>query len=401
MIQRSLLEQCVSDQREQLMKTNSGIERGIKSNITLRKEYITIITGIRRCGKSTLMHQLMHDLKEDFAYFHFEDPRIFGFAVEDFQKLEDVLGNVNYYFFDEIQNISEWELFVRKLHDQGKIICITGSNASLLSRELGTRLTGRNISKELFPFDFEEYCSFFGVAQTNQHVENYLINGGFPIYLATKDIAVLHQLLRDLLYRDIIARHGIRNGKIVEEIALYLISNVAKTYSLNGLKKTFGLGSANSVADYLSWLEDSYLFFSLPRFSWSLKSVAVNQKKIYTIDTGFAQANSLSFTSDKGRLFENMIYLALRRNHEQLYYFRENGECDFVIREKDKIVQAIQACYDLNTDNLKRELNGIKEAVSYFNLTEGTIVTLSQEDQFVDGNITIHVIPAVKWLRTF
>jgi predicted AAA+ superfamily ATPase len=399
MIQRSLLEQCVSDQRDQLLKTNSGIERVIKSNITLRKEYVTIVTGIRRCGKSTLMHQLIHDLNGEFAYFHFEDPRIFGFSVEDFQKLEAILGMVTYYFFDEIQNISGWELFIRKLHDQGKFICITGSNASLLSRELGTRLTGRNISKELFPFDFEEYCSYFNVDLTNDQLENYLSDGGFPIYLATKDIAVLHQLLRDLLYRDIIARHAIRNGKTVEELALYLISNVAKPYSLNGLKKIFELGSANSVADYLAWLEDSYLFFSLPRFSWSLKSIAVNQKKIYTIDTGFALANSLSFSTDKGRLFENMIYLALRRKHEQLYYFREKGECDFVIREKDKIVQTIQACYDLNSDNLKRELNGLKEAMAYFNLKEGMIVTLSQEDKFIDGNMIIHVLPAAKWLR--
>jgi predicted AAA+ superfamily ATPase len=338
-------------------------------------------------------------LDQDFAYFHFEDPRIFGFSVDDFPKLEEVLGEKYVYFFDEIQNIPHWELFVRKLHDKGKLICITGSNASLLSKELGTRLTGRNITKELFPFNYSEYCTFYSIDQDSDSVSKYMNDGGMPLFLKTREIAYLHQLLRDILYRDIIARHGIRNGKLVEELTLFLISNIAKPYSLNGLKKTFNLGSANSVSDYVSWLEDSYLFFTLPRFSWSLKSVAVNQKKIYSIDTGFAQANSLSFRSDKGRLFENMIYLSLRRKFTELYYFREKGECDFVVKEKDKVTQVVQSCYELNSDNLQRELNGLKEAMDFFGLHEGIIVTLDQTDSFTDGNKHIRVVSAKDWLK--
>jgi predicted AAA+ superfamily ATPase len=225
-------------------------------------------------------------------------------------------------------------------------------------------------------------------------------DGGVPIFLKTNDISYLHQLLRDILYRDIIARHGIRNGKIVEELTLYLISNIAKPYSLNGLKKIFNLGSANSVSDYVSWLEDSYLFFTLPRFSWSLKSVSVNQKKIYSIDTGFAQANSLSFSSDKGRLFENMIYLSLRRKFNDLYYFSDKGECDFVVKEKAKVTQVVQACFDLNSDNLQRELNGLKEAMDFFSLKEGTIVTMNQTDEFVQGDRRIQVVTANDWLKS-
>jgi predicted AAA+ superfamily ATPase len=159
------------------------------------------------------------------------------------------------------------------------------------------------------------------------------------------------------------------------------------------------LGSANSVSDYVSWLEDSYLFFTLPRFSWSLKSVAVNQKKIYSIDTGFAQANSLSFSSDKVRLFENMVYLSLRRKFSDLYYFREKGECDFVVKEKEKVTQVVQACYELNSDNLQREMNGMKEAMDFFGLQEGTIVTLNQSDLFVEKEKQIRVVSALDWLR--
>lgn len=399
MVLKLILETCVIDQRNQLMRTDLGVVRDSLQEIKLRKEFITIITGIRRSGKSTLMHQLIHQLDQDFAYFHFEDPRIFGFSVDDFPKLEEVLGDTSYYFFDEIQNVPQWELFVRKLHDQGKVICITGSNASLLSKELGTRLTGRNITKELFPFDYNEYCTFYSYKQDSDSAAKFMNDGGIPLFLKTHEITYLHQLLRDILYRDIIARYGIRNGKLVEELTLFLISNIAKPYSLNGLKKTFNLGSANSVSDYVSWLEDSYLFFSLPRFSWSLKSVAVNQKKIYSIDTGFAQANSLSFSSDKGRLFENMIYLSLRRKFTDLYYFREKGECDFVVKEKEKVTQVVQACFELNSDNLQREMNGLKEAMDFFGLQEGTIVTLNQTDLFINDDKHIRVISANDWLR--
>ena len=390
---------CVIDQRNQLMRTDLGVVRDSLQEIKLRKEFITIITGIRRSGKSTLMHQLIHQLDQDFAYFHFEDPRIFGFSLDDFPKLEEVLGDTSYYFFDEIQNVPQWELFVRKLHDQGKVICITGSNASLLSKELGTRLIGRNITKELFPFNYNEYCTFYSYKQDSDSAAKFMNDGGIPLFLKTHEITYLHQLLRDILYRDIIARYGIRNGKLVEELTLFLISNIAKPYSLNGLKKTFNLGSANSVSDYVSWLEDSYLFFSLPRFSWSLKSVAVNQKKIYSIDTGFAQANSLSFSSDKGRLFENMIYLSLRRKFTDLYYFREKGECDFVVKEKEKVTQVVQACFELNSDNLQREMNGLKEAMDFFGLQEGTIVTLNQTDLFINDDKHIRVISANDWLK--
>jgi predicted AAA+ superfamily ATPase len=262
-------------------------------------------------------------------------------------------------------------------------------------------LADRTQYRELFPFDFQEHCSFLGLKPSNNTLVNYFNEGGFPFYLATKNTAVQHQLFRDILFRDVIGKHGIEKKSIVEGMAMYLISNTAKIYSINGLKKKFDFDSTDIAAEYLAWLEDSNLFFSLPRFGWSTKLVVANQKKVYTIDNGFARANSISLGLDKERLFENMIYLSIRRKHDQLYYFREKGECDFVIREKDKIVDAIQACYDLNEDNIQRELSGLKEAMDYFNLKEGTLITLSQEDQLGDENHTIHVIPAAKWMMMY
>jgi uncharacterized protein len=398
MILQSEIEASVLEQKQSLLNVDVGLSRGVLLKIQLLPDYVTIITGIRRCGKSTLMHQLMEGLDGEFAYFNFEDPRVFGFDVNDFVKLENVFGDQQYYFFDEIQNIDNWELFIRKLHDQGKTICLTGSNASLLSKELGTRLTGRHVQKELFPFDYSEFCAFLNLEKNTESVDRYLKLGGFPSYLKTDQLVILQQLFRDILYRDIIVRYGVRNAKIIEGIALYLISNVGKEFSLTGIKKTFDVGSTNSVSDYVAWFEDSYLLFTLPRFSWSLKSVAINPKKVYTIDTGFAQANSLSFTEDKGRLFENAVYLKLRREGKELYYFREKGECDFVVKEQNRITSLVQACYELHPDNLQRELNGLKEAMDFFGLDHGTIITRNQTDEFLlDGN-KISVVRADRWL---
>jgi len=398
MILQSEIEVSVREQKQFLQQANVGLSRGVLLEMALRSDYVTIITGIRRCGKSTLMHQLMEGLNGEFAYFNFEDPRVFGFDVNDFVKLENVFGNQQVYFFDEIQNIENWELFIRKLHDQGKTVCITGSNASLLSKELGTRLTGRHLQKELFPFDYAEFCAYLVMEKNIESLDRYLELGGFPSYLKNGQLVYLQQLFRDILYRDIIVRHGVRNAKIIEGIALYLISNVGKEFSLNGIKKTFDVGSANSVADYVAWFEDSYLLFTLPRFSWSLKSIAVNPKKVYTIDSGFAQANSLSFSEDKGRLFENMIYLKLRREGKELYYFREKGECDFVVKEQQQVTTLIQACYELHPDNLQRELNGLKEAMDFFGLDHGTIVTRNQNDEFILDGKNISAVSADRWL---
>jgi predicted AAA+ superfamily ATPase len=370
------------------------------AQVNLSKEFVLIITGIRRCGKSTLMQQLINKLEGSVAFFNFEDPRIFGFEISDFVKLDEVIGeNTSYYFFDEIQNVNNWEIFVRNLHDKQKLICVTGSNASLLSRELGTKLTGRNIQIELLPFSFKEYLSFKKLKAKEATFRHYLLEGGFPDYLKTGNKEVLQQLFKDIVYRDIIVRHSVRNDKVLMSIALYLISNVGKEFSFTNIKKTFGVGSVNSVMDYISWLEDSYLLFTLPKFSWSLKSVAINPKKVYVIDTGFGDANSLSFSNDIGRLFENAVYLQLRRIYKELYYFREKGECDFVVKEKNKVTYAIQVCVEISQDNLAREVNGLMEALTFFDLEKGFIITMNQEDEIVQDEKKIHLIPAWKWFN--
>ena len=401
MVLKSEIEKSLVLQRLFLNKKQEGFNRESLAKLQLSTSHILIITGVRRCGKSTLLQQISKKIKEEIIYFNFEDPRIYGFELEDFTKLDEIVGDeIRYYFFDEIQNVEKWELFIRHLHDRDKRIAITGSNASLLSKELGTRLTGRNIQIELFPFSYTEYLMFLQLENNLASFNLYLEDGGFPEYLKSKHKEQHQQLFKDIVYRDIIVRHGIRQAKTLIDIALFLIANVGKEYSLNGIKNTFGVGSANSVADYIHWLEDSYVLFSMPRFSWSLKSVSINPKKVYCIDTGFAQANSLSFSEDTGRLLENCVYLALRRKYKEIYYFKDKGECDFIVKEAQDILHIIQVCGKIHPDNKAREVNGLLAALTFFSKTEGLILTLNQEDVLMINDVKVRLLPVWKWLQS-
>jgi len=398
MVLFSEIEAAYIAQQESLKANDKVIERYLY-NIPGQTGHIDIITGIRRCGKSTYMNQLSTSIKGDLSFFTFEDSRVFGFDVGDFPKLLQIMGtNKSAYFFDEIQNVEGWEVFIRNLHDQGKKVYITGSNASLLSFELGTRLTGRHLRFELFPFSYKEFLNFFNIAPSASTFQKYVEKGGFPEYLKFGSVETLQQLFRDILYRDIAVRYGVRNVKALIDIALFLISNVGKEYTLNRLKNSFNLGSANSVGEYVGWFEDSYLIFSVPQFSWSAKSMAVNPKKVYTIDTGFAMANSLSYMNDRGRLLENAVFLEFKRNGLTINYFKKKRECDFVVFKSKQIEGAYQVCTELNLDNKSREIDGLIEALEFFDLQSGTILTLNHEDYFNISGKEIKVVPVWKWL---
>lgn len=398
MILLSELESAYKAQQDSLIEREKGIER-----FMYRKPgetgHIDIITGIRRCGKSTYMNQLSNLTESNISIFTFEDSRLFGFDSEDFPKLLQIIGtDKTAYFFDEIQNVVGWEVFIRSLHDQGKKIFITGSNASLMSLELGTRLTGRHLCYELFPFSYREFLNFFNISPSAVTFQQYIEKGGFPEYLKFGSVDTLQQLFRDILYRDIAVRYSIRNVKTLIDIALFLISNAGKEYTLNRLKNAFNLGSTNSVSEYVGWFEDSYLIFSVPQFSWSAKSMAINPKKVYTIDTGFAIANSLSYTNDKGRLLENAVFIEFKRNGLTINYFKKKHECDFVVFKSKQIEGVYQVCSELTSDNKGREINGLIEAMEFFGLQSGTILTLNQEDYFNFSGKEVKVVPVWKWL---
>ena len=368
-----------------------------EKTIQIENSFVQVITGVRRSGKSTLLNLLMANYSK-VAYFNFEDPRIINFQVSDFSKLDEIIPNdTEAYFFDEIQNVSQWEIYIRQLHDYEKKVFITGSNASLLSKDLGTRLTGRYLATELFPFSYSEYLSFTKTENLEKVVEKYLKVGGFPEYIKTNNVEVLQNLFKDIVFRDIAIRYSIRNTKLLIDVALYLLSNIGKETTYNSLKKTFQVGSANTIMDYLNWFEDAYLLFFLQKFSYSAKSIAINPRKVYAIDNGLINANSLSFSEDKGRILENAVYIHLRNQGIKMYYFREKRECDFVLFKQEKCVKVIQVCQEVHSENQEREVAGLLEAMVFFELNEGFIITFNQKDTIEKDKKTIHLIPATEF----
>lgn len=402
MLLKSAIREVIQAQKEHLDNYDTGVGRHLLDKIRLDTGFVLIITGIRRSGKSTLLKQLIRKKLPEACFLNFEDPRLTGFESKDFMKVDEIFSEDPgdpFYIFDEIQNIKEWEKFIRYKQDSGKKILLTGSNAILLSKEFGTKLTGRHIDYELYPFSYSGYLKITRSAPGADSFMNYLNAGGFPEYLKYGEKEILYRITDDILYRDIATRHGIRHLSKLKELLVYLITNSGKLFSYNKLKNIFSMGSPNTVSDYISFFEDSYLLFTVPKFSYSVKKQMANPRKIYTIDTGLASANSLSISKDLGRRFENLLFIHLRKKYKKIYYYAERGECDFLVLEKEKITQAIQACYELNSDNLDRELNGLFEAMQSFKLSEGLIITFNQEDHFSKENMNVQVIPAWKFVE--
>jgi len=400
MIIKETIKEVYQHQENLLAGADLGIERELLANINFSSNHVLIISGIRRCGKSVLMKQFLHKKLSSCSFLNFEDPRLDDFELQDFIKLEQIIEpqKTEVIAFDEIQNVAGWEKYIRSKQDEGQNLILTGSNASMLSKEFGTRLTGRYLRKELFPFSYSEFLQFMKTEPGTESLSIYLDTGGFPEFLKNGDEEILYHILDDIIYRDIAVRYGIRQHHVLRQMAIYLISNSGKKFTLNSLLKILNIGSVRSVADYYSYFEDSYLLFSVPMFSYSLKKQLVNPRKIYSIDTGLAGTNSISLSKDFGRKLENLIFLHLRNAHKNLYYFSDERECDFVISEKGKVIQVIQVCLSLNPDNFDREVNGIISALATFNLDEGYLITFDQEDRLEKNKKLIHVIPAWKWL---
>jgi uncharacterized protein len=399
MLSKLIIEQVIESQKERLIKMDTGLPRMITGfdNLT---SHAFIVSGIRRCGKSTLLQQINHTIAEQSIYLNFEDPRLAGFDLSDLNRLHEIAAkaNITNYFFDEVQLIDKWETFVRFRLDEGYRIFITGSNATMLSKELGTKLTGRHISKELFPFSYQEYLAFTHQLTGKDSSISYMESGGFPEFIKTGLPDVLMQSFNDIIIRDVSLRYNIKNTSLLQQLAVWLVSNTGKPFSGNSLKKLFQIGSSSSIMEYLAYFADAWLFFFIPRFSYSNKVQLVNPKKIYCIDNGFIKTNSVSFSPDNGRLLENMVFLQLRYKTSDIYYFSEKKECDFVVFNQKKLQGVYQVCWQLDQENMEREISGLLEAMNYFELKSALIITISQSDQFIIGDKTIVVLPFYEWI---
>lgn len=375
---------------------------------------ILVITGMRRVGKSTLLQQLMQDLP-GYCYLNAEDERLIHFKAEDFSQLNEslieVYGDSNFYFFDEIQNINNFEIIVRRLQDAGKKIILTGSNSSLLSMELGTRLTGRYIQIELFPFSFNEFLHFkqqkiskedFYLpekkVQLKQFFKEWLDSGGMPEYLNYKDISYLRTLFDNIIYRDIIARYNIRKHTTLKELVHLLANNLTLPVTYTSLKNKVGLSNSDTVKEYINYLCNSYMFFELKKYSASYAKQLFNPKKIYLIDNAFHNMITLIKPENIGRKLENIMHLHYRSNNYELYYFSEGPECDFVAIDKQGKIQLTQVCWELTSSNKDREIKGLIAAMNFFKIEEGIIITFDQEDEIEIEGKKIDVLPVWKFL---
>ncbi len=398
MLKKSAIEEVSDSQKERLLDNDSGYRRLLLDDLQVElSNFALILSGIRRCGKSTLLHQLIERTNDKFIYLNFDSPKLYNFEINDFQNLDSIVKerNVKYLFFDEIQVVNGWELYIREKLEENYHVTVTGSNASLLSKELGTKLTGRHITKELFPFSYDEFAGYKKLHKNSESLKLYMNNGGFPEFIQQKNPEILKWLVEDIIYRDIAVRNNIRDVDSIKRLLIYLVSNVSNLISASKSAKYVGIKTRATVLDYLNFFEQSYLIEFVSKFSYSYKVQLVNPRKIYFIDNGLLQEITNSSTRDIGRKMENLVYWELRRLGYEMNYFNENNkECDFVCSRKNKVEKLIQVCYELNNDNEKREIEGLLDAITYFELDKGYILTFEQKDRIVTQDKTIEIIPA-------
>ncbi|MEI7774700.1 MAG: ATP-binding protein [Verrucomicrobiota bacterium] len=365
-----------------------------------------VLTGVRRCGKSTLQGQIRRGIQGASVTINLEDTRLYGLGPGDFATIMSILDDEHpkaAIYLDEVQEVPEWQRLVRALLDSGRRVCLTGSNASLLGREMGSKLTGRHLSHEIYPFSFYEFLEFTGQKPNAASLEDYLRRGGFASALRVgpeHGAVLLRELLRDLVHRDIVTRHSLRTARPLMTLALHLLAHPGQPLSLQALSKGLGLPSVAQTGRMVEYLRDAWLLLSLPRFSASFKQRVTSPPKYYAVDTGMAAANSPNPTPDLGRKLENAVLIALRRMGAAPTFAAAPHEwvCDFVTADL-----AIQCCARLTPENRQRELLGLLQAAKLPGSSkkggrELCVITLDQEDALTEEGHDVHVIPAWKWL---
>lgn len=401
MILESTLSDIIEHQMQQLGNRDLGLERELNISIPSISSHALIISGIRRCGKSTLLMQILSKMKnEKFIFINFESPRLYDFTLADFTRLDKIISQkeATTLFFDEIQYIPSWELYVRQKLDEGYKVIITGSNASLLSKELGTKLTGRHVSKDLFPFSYTEFLTYKKLLPAKESLEIYMQSGGFPEFVKNAIDDHLITLFDDIIVRDIVARFGIKDIKSLQRLAVYLYTNVGNRITATKLKQPLSIGATSTILSWFSHLELSYLVSFLPMFSYSTKAQLINPRKVYAIDLGLLNLVSNNLKKDNGHKLENLIFLHLRRKYKEIYYFDQDGECDFVAMVNEKAVEIVQVTYQLTEDNFQREVNGLIKALKFFGKDKGLIISMNDSDTFVEDGYNIDVVPAYIYL---
>ena len=424
------LKELIVEHKEKFLSKTGLIKREIQKKIGkyLNSKEVILITGVRRSGKSSLMKLISEDLINTFKvpssnvlYLNFEDERFIDFTVKDFDLLYETYLEIEnpkgrcFFFLDEIQNIFGWEKWVNRLYEFENIkFFITGSNATLLSSEISTALTGRNRQLITWPFSFREFLQMRNVffnerdfysrdkkLMFKRFFNEYCQLGGFPEVLKSKDNTLLEQYFKDIIYRDIIARFSIRNIKEFKELCLYLCSNIATIYSYENLKDIINAKNITTIKNYLGYLEDVFLFFRLSLFDYSIKRQIYNPGKFYIVDVGLSQTIAFKTSLNIGHIYENLVFLELKRQNKDIFYWesKDGKEVDFIVKEGIKITEAIQVCYDINNPKTKeREISALISVYKELKPDRCLIITTDEEKEEKIGKLKIRIIPLWKWL---
>ena len=417
---KDLLKQIILEQQEILHAQNKRYVQRYIADEWLQTSEILIISGIRRCGKSVLMQQIRDRLVEKDFFFNFDDERLANFKLDDFQKLQEcfveLFGEQHTYYFDEIQNIEGWARFVRRLYNAGNKIVITGSNARMLSRELGTHLTGRYIQVEIYPFSFQEYLAMneipvnaktlyttTGRATMVKSFVKYMECGGFPKFLQDGSVSYLTSLYESIIYRDILTRNGLTNEKEMQELMFYLASNATKRVTYSSLGKVVGIQHPDTIKNYLEYIQQTYLISQLFRYDPSVKKQMMSPKKIYFVDNAIIKRIGFNATENNGVFLENLVFIELKRRGWDVYYYADKKECDFIVRKGLHISDAYQVTLKMDSPQTReREIAGVREAMQAYSLSKGYILTFEGKEtiNFDDGTI-VEVVPVWEWILQY
>lgn len=414
----------ILDQRksiEEQFERKNIIRRDLSSKVNIEHPTALVILGVRRSGKSTLSRQLF--LGDTFGYINFDDERLIGLTTEDLNAVLQVFyelygSNLENIILDEIQLVQHWEPFVSRLRDTKKIV-VTGSSSNLLSGELSTRLTGRHIDRILFPFSFREYLLYKKVdvpsfpstgerADLISHLNDYLVNGGFPERL-TFGNEIIKNIYEDIIVKDVSYRHRIRNASDLRQIARFLVTNSGNEFGYASLKDLTKVKSVLTLTKWTRYLEEAYLIFVVERFSFKLKETVKSPKKAYCIDNGLITEIGREFPRNVGRLMENLVAIELMRRSKspdnfQVSYWkgRTGKEVDFVSRRNGRVEQLIQVTFASSLESVnKKEIDALIEASSELRCDNLLVITWDYDSSIRIDNKMIHIVSLWKWLLNF
>ncbi len=394
------------------------IARSEEVYFDLDSQLAQIVIGVRRSGKSTLCHKILKQNNIDYAYVNFDDERLYHLKSEDLNVVLEALymiyGDFKYLFCDEIQNIPSWFLFVNRLLRQKKRLIVTGSNAKLLSSELSTHLTGRYNQIELFPFSFIEMLKYknipadddstLGIALRKLAFEEYMSQGGFPELFEVKNKkAYIRNLFNSIIARDIKQRFSVRYPEALRKMADYLTDTLCTEINYKSLAKQFSFGSVHTAENYVGYLRQAYLLIGLQKFSFKSRERIRNEKN-YVIDTALISTAKEGFSEQNfGWRLENIVCIELFRRRNQtlndVYYYKNGYEIDFVLASDNKAVELIQVAADISAQKtFNREINALFRAAEELHCKNLTLITLNENRTYTVDNLTVNIVSALNWL---